>query len=262
MNFAWYGFHLAHPDDWAPIAVAGNRSEGYARIASPDVLSYQIRWKRATEGGDLKERLFVYFRKLQSGRSSSPFRSDWTLENDRILYDWTGPGQGRGAIFFNEACQRVFFLEATSERKTPLGAPFRDLMGSFESRPAESEAWAIYGLSLLVPTGMSVEKRAFLSGRTTLGLRKGRAHLEAERWAFGRELLSRSSLDEWARSVLDLDGAEVAHESGGLRLHRGPKLLKPGVHALAQLDDGKNQLLTLKCWGGGENWRPTWDWLN
>ena len=230
-------------------------------MASPAALSYQIRWKQTKTPGELRDRLFSYLRRLQRGRSVRPFESNWSREGDQILYEWSGPGRGMGALLYSPCSQRVFFLEVTSEASASLTKPYTQFVESFADPACEREEWAAFGLRLRLPAGLQVEKRAFLSGRTSLGLKSGRTRLEADRWAFGLQLVQRHGLEPWAREALDLADAAAREEAEGLRLTAPRRGFRAPCEAIVRLEEERNQIVCVKVIGSGEEWRPRWDWL-
>jgi hypothetical protein len=262
--FAWQGFSLEHPDDWAPALLNGERRRGYARLSSPGKVSLQVRWQHVARRGDLHPSLQAYFKRLErdARRAKLPFKSDVEEDPDGLRYRWVGRGQARGVLFFSERCRRIFWVEAVGERDDSLLPLFRTLSSGFRSQGADGlEQWSLLGLSFRAPAGLSVEEKLFQAGRTRLRLGGKGCRIEAERWGFGTQLAERHGLEGWARDALKLRKAVARAEGGGLRFvhHRRPWM--PRREALLALDSDRNQITFLACTFRAEARRPSWDWL-
>lgn len=261
--FGWYGFSFEHPADWGPTLISGNREEGYVRLASAGHLGCQIRWKRAGSKPDLPSRLRPYFARLErdTRKRRQSFDSESKLEHCRLLYRWSGLAQGRGALFFSEACSRVFFLEAFGRRSDSLMPAFRPIAASFKSANREEpEIWSLLGLSLRFPHGLKIERKTLLAGRTHLVLTAKGARIEADRWGFAEQLIAKHGLEGWASAALGLQSAVVAAESPGLRFDSKTRLGVP-ISALVNHDVGQNQLTLVKVISKLDGWRPEWEWF-
>ena len=260
--FAWQGFSFEHPVDFAPLAITGTRREGYARLASAGKLNFQIRWKQTKKAGDLMPPLKEYLAKLErdAKKAKIQFRSEFDKTDGAITYRYTGVGQGRGKIFHNEACSRVFFLEVVGARKDALLPAFRELSATFSSEgDLKNERWSIFGLSFCVPGQMSIEKKTFQAGRTELILRGRHARIVATRWGFGNQLIQRHGFEPWARAALSLHDAPVEVQERGLAFTaRG---ILRATYTLVKLDEAENQIVALQVSCRRPDWRPTWDWL-
>ncbi len=262
MRFAWQGFQLDHPDDWAPAVLTGNRSEGYVRIASTTRFSLQIRWKKADKAPDLSVKLTPYLDKL--AKDTRRAKVAWSQEVEELdgksVYRYQGIDQGRGMLFWSEPCKRVFFLEATAGRKDGLLPTFRDLVQGFASEgPAERERWAVLGLDVLLPSGLDVEGRKFQTGRTQLLLASKKLKIAAERWGFGLQLAGRHGLHDWVRAVAQVPRAEALLVEDD-RVELFAKSMLKQEHVLAELDREHNQIQWVKVTSrSGE--RASWEWL-
>ena len=261
MTFAWEGFSLEHPEDWAPVALTGKREEGYVRIASGSKLSLQVRWKDAPGTVDLDARLESYFEKLRQGftKEKQPFSSRVTLGDLRREYKYSGGVQGRGVLLHVPEDGRVFFLELTTTARSdrPLQA-FREIDSSFH---AGEERWAVLGLDVRLPRPLKVERKTFLSGKTVLNLVGKGVRVEAQRWGFGNELVEKHGLAEWAKAAATMPKAEVVESEGAVALYqRGTWVCAP-TYAIVKHQEDRNQLAVLKVWSRRSEWRPMWDWL-
>lgn len=262
--FGWYGFSFEHPADWGPTLISGNRQEGYVRLASAGHIGCQIRWKHAGSRPDLPSRLIPYLARLErdTRKRRQSFDSESRLEDGRLLYRWSGLAQGRGALFFSEACSRVFFLEAFGRRSDSLKPAFRPIAASFQSaRKGEPEIWSLLGLSLRLPHGLKIERKTLLAGRTHLVLSAKGARIEADRWGFAEQLIAKHGLEGWARAALGMQSAVVVAESSGLHLDDKTKLGVP-VSALVRHDANLNQLTLVKTTTKLAGWRPEWEWFS
>ena len=260
--FAWQGFSIEHPADFAPATITGARAEGYVRLASAGKLSIQIRWKRSKKPNDLLPSLKEYLAKLErdAKRAKVPFRSEFDREDGRIVYRYTGVGQGRGNLFFSEDCSRVFFLEVIGGRKDALLPAYRHATAGFQSNGSRtSERWSVLGLSFRVPGCMTVDKKLFLAGRTELTLRGRHARVLGSRWAFGNLLIEKHGFEDWARAALNLHGARVEKHERGLSFCT-PGILR-GTYTLVAEPDSNHQIVALQASCRRPEWRPTWDWL-
>ncbi|MFZ4507198.1 MAG: hypothetical protein ACOYON_05810 [Fimbriimonas sp.] len=264
MRFAWQGFGLDHPEDWAPLSLQGDRNEGYVRIASAGKISFQVRWKHQKPPDNLEGALGAYRDRLakDARKRKIPFEFDSERQGERSVYRYSGGDHGRGALFFSQPCSRVFFVEAVAPRRESILGPFRTLLESFISygdRPAEW--WSLFGLEVQLPAGLKIRNPMLQAGRTMIEGDGPRVGLRAERWAFGAELLRRHALPDWATSVLQMRQPEIIEENGGLRLREHRAFLRAPVEAIVRYEEDRNQLITIRCSTRQPNWRPQWDWL-
>ena len=257
MIFGWEGFWFEHPEDWAPATISGTRDEGYVRIASGGRVACQVRWKRSSSAGDLDKKLDAYLAKLKKDNKKS-FESGTDSDGEHLRYYYSGDLTGKGAIFYDEPTKRVFFIELSSTKNDRLGTPLKSILGSFGSG---RERWALYGLDVNFPDQIKIEKKVFLSGKTQLMFARRGVVLEAQRWAFGKQLIEKHGLEPWARAALSMKTAIVDVEDTRLELSKKLFLL-PETRAVAVYQEERNQIVTLKVRSRINSWRPTWDWLN
>lgn len=233
------------------------------RLGSTGKLNFQVRWKESKKTADLKPALKEYLSKLErdAKKAKVTFKSEFEKTDDAIVYRYAGVGQGRGKLFFNAPCSRVFFVEVVGGRKDSILPAFRDLVADFSS-PGDktSEAWSVLGLSFRVPGKLNLDKKTFLAGRTELTLRGRHAHVLATRWGFGRQLVEKHGLEPWARAALHLGDAKVEEQEQGL------EFTKPGIlratYTLVTLSEEDNQIVGLQVSCRRPEWRPKWDWLD
>lgn len=259
MTFAWQGFQIDHPDDWAPALISGNRQEGYARIASPEAISYQVRWKQSKKNTDLRRTLDEYLARLarDAKKLKTKFKSEVEPATSSIEYRWAGAGNGKGILI--QAEDRTFFLEASSTSSRSVQSHFRDLAHSFKTHNEKLEQWSVFGLSVNLPKGFMVEKHLFQSGRTRIEWRDRSTRVTAERWGFGEQILARHAFEQWAMDSMAMPKATIVEVDRGLELSKEKFLLK--TYGLATADVDRNQLVTLKVTCRSAKWRPSWDWL-
>lgn len=259
MIFAWQGFQIEHPEDWAPALISGSRQEGYARIASPDAISYQIRWRDSKKGSNLRRSLDEYLARL--GKDAKKLKTKFTSHVDTVdgllHYRWSGAGNGKGALI--EVADRTFFLEASSTSNKSVQGSFKELLHSFHLAEGEREQWSVFGLSVNLRAGLLVDRQLFHSGRTRLELRDREGRIVAERWGFGEQILAKHSFEEWARNSMSMPKAKVVEVENGLELEHSKVLMKS--FGLARFDSADNQLTTLKVTTRSAKGKPTWDWL-
>lgn len=259
MIFAWQGFQIEHPDDWAPTLIAGQRTEGYVRIASPEALSYQIRWNQVKRGYDAKRSLDDYLAKI--ARDAKKLKTKFSSRVEQVdgdwQYNWSGAGNGKGSLVAID--ERVFFLEASSITNRSVQGAFRDLRDSFRNTEASTELWSVFGLSVRLRSMMAVEKHVFQSGRTRIEWRDKLGRVVAERWGFGEQILAKHPFEEWAMNSMAMPKAKVKDVERGLELEVRKPLLR--IYGLATADVERNQLITLKTISRGEKGRAEWGWL-
>ena len=100
--FAWEGFSFLHPNDWAPVTLAGTRREGYVRLQGSGRIGGQVRWTKSAKGAELSHALESYFRLLE--RDAKKAKTGFQAEKEAapeegLRYRWLGQGQGRGELF-------------------------------------------------------------------------------------------------------------------------------------------------------------------
>ncbi len=262
-RFGWYGFSLKHPKDWAPTAIAGGRSEGYARLSSSSTLALQIRWKKHKGVFSAETWLANYFQKLETDakRSRTGFRKETKpLSDFECEYRWVGQGQGRGSLFLDRDSGRVFFLEVTGDRTADLLGFSRSVRSSFIPAAEGKEVWAVFGMTVLLPTGLIVESKKFESGRTRLSFKHRLTKIECERWALGTQLIAKHGMEAWAKATLGWEKADVREEAYGLRLLAKGKLGQQ-AEAIVRLQPQRNQICVVRSSFRDAKWKPAWDWL-
>lgn len=258
MIFGWEGFWFSHPDDWAPATLSGTRKEGYAGLASPGRIACQVRWKFSPEAGDLEKRLDTYFARLRKDaiKAKTKFDSGQEASGRGLRYFYSAGTNGKGSIFYDEATQRVFFVELFSPKNDRLGTPLKEVLDSFGTG---RERWAVFGMDVTLPGPLKLEKKVFLSGKSALMLGGRGTSVELQRWAFGRQLMDRHGLEPWTRAALSMKSATAEVGDGRISLTR-PSAVMP-THALAAFQAETNQLVTIKVRSRQAKWRPQWDWL-
>lgn len=261
MRFAWQGFQLTHPDDWAPAALTGDRREGYVRLASAGSESIQIRWQTAKNAPSRKA-LSVYLQKL--AQDSRKAVGDFTSEVEELptgySYRYGGAIAGRGLLFRNEACGRNFFIEALGKKSDRLSMRLKETVESFTSSDSDQERWAILGLDLLLPAGLEVRRRELLAGRTVLMLDAKGCRITAERWGLADLLIAKHGLIPWASGLLRIPATRFQEAEHGLLAQSKP-LPWLHDHTLVTLDQANNQLIVVRSRFRSGKWKPTWDWI-
>ncbi len=262
MTFAWYGFALEHPEDWAPVTLTGARKEGYVRIASPGRQSIQIRWKASAHEVDLSSVLSNYLEKLSRDAKAAKddFTSDIEETSDRIRYQYSSATCGRGAIFRSSKSGRVFFIEAISSKANSLLPLINKVLDTF-TMDTEPESWALFGLHLRLPVGLEVDKKVLQAGRTQIDLASKKTKIEAQRWAFAEQLTAKHGLEPWARSLLAMPNAVAETSPLGIRFEQPGTFLRPPVAALVTVQPERNQISTVKVTTREANWGPNWNWF-
>ncbi len=262
MIFGWQGFLLEHPDDWAPVSLSGTRREGYARIASPSRLSFQIRWKESDSNVDLQSVLDSYIDRLKSDaqKKKHAFKSDSSHEGDLFTYRYSAEHHGRGAIHYSASCGRVFFIEAISTKNDSLLPTFRKLTLSFSSDNS-MDRWSLLGLDLILPSKMEITKKVLQAGRTQLVLNSKAVQIEAQRWGFAEQLVSKHGFEQWCRSVLSLPKAHAEVMNDRISFRLPGNILRPPKYGMAMVQPDLNQITTILVSTRSDEWRPQWTWF-
>jgi hypothetical protein len=259
LTFAWQGFEINHPEDWAPALISGRRDEGYVRIASPEVLSYQVRWKSSKKGSELRRSLDEYLRKLErdARKLKVKFQSRVEPAGADYLYQWSGAGNGKGIL--QERSGRTFFLEASSTSGKSVASQFRELESGFTLGDGSTERWSAFGLALQLRAGLNVDKQVFQSGRTRIEWSDRTGKIVAERWGFGEQILGRHRFEDWAREILAMGKATGTESSQGWEfVQKSPLRL---ICGLAKFESEKNQIVTVKSTSRTDEGKARWDWL-
>ena len=255
--FGWHGLSLEHPDDWAPVALSGDRASGYVRLASPRALSLQLRW--APSGRESLDRaLGRYLDRLSrdARKQKGTFVREVHPEAGTLRYRYKGTLDGEG-LLFPTADGRVAFLEAIGESTTARNRLVERVRDSFHSGDAP-ERWSVLGLNFTLPGTLRVEKKEFVAGRTTLSLIGRGVKVTAERWGLAESLLARGTMADWVRGRLG-KGWQLAEDGPGIRGSHKALWGRDDVLVLGQKD--KNQMTLLRVQTRAEAWRPQWDWL-
>lgn len=254
--FGWHGISLQHPDDWAPVALSGDRKSGYARLASPRAVSLQLRW--APSGPEaLSRALDRYLDKLSrdTRRAKGKFSREIEEDDGLLRYRYRGAVDGDG-LLFPTTDGRVAFLEAVGDSTTSRRRHLDHAHATFR---AEGERWAVLGLDFRLPKPLRVEAKEFLAGRTTLKLSGRGVQVIAERWGLAESLLANRSLTDWTEARLGR-GWTVTPDGPGLRGIRSNPL-RTEVALILDQRETKNQVTLLRVQARGDAWRPQWDWL-
>lgn len=251
---------MEHPEDWAPVALSGHRASGYARLASPKLLSVQLRWAPLGKS-HLSVPLGRYLDRLSADarRVKQPFSRDVDDLGDCLRYRTRGARDADGVIF-PTADGRVAFLEAIGDSNTARTRALERVRASFVTG-ASPEPWSVMGLSFHLPYPVRVEAKEFLAGRTTLKLAGKGAAIVAERWGLAENLLNKRSLDDWA--VSRLGGRWKADDGPDRMLEWQASRSSPfGFEtALVRHQPDRNQITLLRVRARNPRWRPQWDWL-
>jgi hypothetical protein len=261
--FGWQGFRLEHPDEWAAVHLSGDRTRGYARLASDRRIGCQIRWQKAKDGSDHGQRLEQYLKKLAADakRAGETFNSEFSAEDGTLVYRWSGSGQGRGCLFHSSACSRTFFLEVLGGKKDQLLPQYREIMANFQSGLDENdrEHWALFGLHVALPAGLELARHTLLAGRTQMLFRGKGVTVDAQRWGFAEQLLDKHGLEAWARAALEMKKAQAEAGSATVRLTR--KGILNQTHAIVRVNHDENQIEAIKVTSRKPEWKVQWDWL-
>lgn len=229
------------------------------RIASPDVLSFQVRWHPHAKHADPRRTLDAYLHRLSrdARKAKTKFSHRVDAVDGRLEYRWSGTGNGKGLVLTRASS--IYFLEASSTNNRAVQASFQDIRTSFDTFDGDQEEWAAFGLHVQLRKGLVVDRHLFQSGRTRIEWHDKLGRIIAERWGFGEQLLAKHPFEEWAASALDMPKAERSKVESGWELTQSSPLRK--VHALARFDRVRNQLVTIKSIGRSLKGKASWDWL-
>lgn len=263
MVFGWFGFHFVHPDDWAPVLFSGDRKEGYVRIASPNRLVCQIKWKETdAHVGSLAKKLSQYMSGLEkdSSKGKASFSGDVEEADGRLWYRYSGSTFGRGVLFSAESENRVYFLELSSSRQEATNRQLKELLDTFVSSDGLSDRWAMLGLDTKLPSGLRVLRKTLLAGHIGLELETKGVHVAVDRWGFGQQLVEKHGLETWAQATLRMRAKAKVVSDCDIALSEG-KLLTVPKTALVRYQPGQNQITTIAVSTRRRNFQPQWDWI-
>jgi len=263
LRFAWYGFSLEHPDEWGPASLSGGRFSGYVRLGDAAGNGVQIRWATYKTQPWPEERVNAYLAKLKKDhlKKKVAWRSHVEPGEDRIRYSYQGSLWGVGELRVCPASKRVFFVEACSPESDRQSKRNRPVIESFATDFEGKEPWAVLGLSVQTPIGLTVRQRGFFAGRTKLVLETKGAKVLLERWGFAEQLVARHGLEVWAREALGMKTAEAVVRDDRVALHLPGALWQPATEAMVQVNAEDNQIQLARVTTRREEWRPMWDWL-
>lgn len=214
---------------------------------------------------DLERRLEPYFRAL--ARSAKRTGASFTKETSRIDSDlefrWTAHRVGLGFATFHEHSKRLFIVEWSGRSKGRSGESVKELRRGFRSgAPGGLDQWKISGLSVRLPGPAKLSRFVFQTGRTQLHWLADRCSISAGRSAFGRELIGKSSLGEWARHLAP-KGKVVACDQGvAIETTKRKGLRTLYSVTLARMSESTNQLEFVSAMFRDDFWKPRWDWFD
>ncbi len=250
MIFGWQGFQLDLPEGFAPVALTGNASEGYARLVGERDRVFQVRWLRLRPGATLEATVEAYLARLQKDAKRAKRNFSFTIDDGRYRLSGDAPGWG-GWV---QGAERGYILEV-SGKSAALPLLRRGLDTFCEG--TELWTWSVNDLVLRLPVQFKLEKSKFFAGKTELEFKRPRSlgHLIGQRWGFASRLLKDRSASDWAKSLLGWPGATVSEEPQGIRLS------VRGRDALVLHDFQEDRLTVLSGPSRRIEWRPRWEWI-
>lgn len=262
--FGWQGFSLTCNDDFFPEVLSGDRSRGYVKLSSAGKVDLHIRWDHCKQPPDLGKRLGRYISILRSDskRRRLELKFGSSESSLGLDYEWSADRHGRGTALYRRDCSRLFLIEWSSSRKAPSQSYVREGLANFKSTaPLEPETWSIAGLGVRLPRAVRLKTHRLMTGKTQVQWIADRAVVSAGRSAFGRELMGKMELAEWARAIAPR--GEIEAEGVGVRIRssRRTGLLRMESTTLAKFDAESNQLLYLSAMYRRAEWEPQWDWF-
>lgn len=262
--FGWQGFRFDHPADWAPVVLIGTAKSGRVRLDAKDSLSIQVRWKASPHPPDGESALRTYLKNLHrdAARARTPFSSNVQQDGAAWRYSWSSKLHALGIYWFAPELKRTFLVEAVGTSKNPPKKALEAVWERFELSPGDPWLWSLYGLALKLPTGFQLVQPTLRAGRTTLEFRARGARLVAERWGFGRQLVEKHGLAEWAASLHRLP--QGSGTTDGPRFHwKGERRIGwfPSRTVLVRNDEERNHLTSVVCDFRSKDLEPQWDWF-
>ncbi len=264
-TFAWQGFSISLPQDWDPTNFSGDRATGFARISSAGATQLQIRWQSFKKEPEPEAVLARYFKQIhrESSRRKTSVETESKQTDIGLEYHWNGAESARGCVIVSKVSRRLFFLEISSAKGKASLATFREVLGSFlDNGDALPDCWSLLGLSVSLPKQAILKRSVLLSGKLQLHWTAHRAVLSAGRTSFGRELMGKMNLSEWAKSIAP-KGTVVECEHG-VRIESIRRAIGRTVSSstIAKFDENANKLVYATAMFRDPIWRPEWDWLN
>lgn len=262
--FGWQGFRFEHPVDWAPVVLIGNAKAGRVRLDAKDSLSIQVRWRATPHAPDGESALRNYLKNLHrdAARSRTPFSCDVQPKDMTWRYSWSSRLHAVGVYWFDPEQERTYLLETVGTSKTPPKKALETVWERFETCPDDAWLWSLYGLALNLPTGYRLAQPTLRAGRTTLEFRARGARLTAERWGFGRQLVEKHGLAQWAASLHGLP--QGSGTADGQRFHwKGERRIGwlASRTVLVRYDEDRNHLTSVVCDYRNKDLEPKWDWF-
>ena len=119
----------------------------------------------------------------------------------------------------------------------------------------------MFGIDFDLPQALGVQRKEFLSGKTSLTLARRGVCVEAERWGLADELLKGRTLSDWVQHRF---AHRWSHEksSGEVKWERSRENVWGFDQLLAEYRPTENQIRILRVRSRDELWRPRWDWFN
>lgn len=262
MRFAWQGFELEHPEDWAPVKLSGTYSEGYAQISGTGSAVLQVRWLKA--GTPTRTAVESYLGRLERDARRARHRFDYHIEDgeNQIPYTYRSTRSGRGCLLAgrSECDRRVFLLELSSDG-SPRKAVFDEVLASFSPQGDGCFEWSLFGLNVRIPRGLSLQGKELKAGKTVLEFSDRGSLIRCERWGFAEQILGRHDLLDWVRSVGRLPSGDVVSNCPRqVELFRRGGL-KPAVWLLARVQPDRNQITLIRSESRVQSMRPQWGWF-
>ncbi|MDX2064970.1 MAG: hypothetical protein SFX74_04425 [Fimbriimonadaceae bacterium] len=264
MSFAWYGIHLRVQDDWAPVAVSGDRTRGYVRLGSTTAYQVQMRWEVVRRAPDLEQVIARYLdgHGKDARRKKIEFERDvHALDDCRTSYRYQGVSSGRGVAQYHPGRKLVIWSEVVGQAGDSLVSAAQRHLGIRDIDDGDTWSWRVLGLDCRIPREFELTKRRFVAGRTGLDFRLGPCDLSVDRWGMAASLMAKQPVEEWARAVLAAPRASVTAHDHGLELNESRWFGFQWMTAMVTADAERNQLTTLQLRGSGKRTEASWDWL-
>lgn len=253
------------PEAWDLGAVSGSRESGYALFSAPNTTQLHIRWEKRRRDVNPSRQAEAYLSTLKrdAKRRRIAFEGDVAVDAGAATYKWSAERHAVGAVFWREACNRVFFVEVSGPKGAQTQSVMRAALESFRSgEPGAPELWCVLGLRIRLPFPSKLHKQSFLTGMTQLHWTSSRTMLSAGRSAFGADLVRKHGLEGWARSLAPY--GQVTIEPEGVRIESRKRTILGTINAvtLAKFDEAQNQLTHVNAMFRDERWRPDWRWFD
>jgi hypothetical protein len=222
----WRGLTCRVPENWSPVAVSGEGTQGYLCVRGPDERMFEVKWDLPRRAATPEAMVGDYLDRIRKkrGRSQPPLhrrvphpglRGARPPEDEALPYGWEADRHGFGCAWRCGACGRAVLAELLTGRRDDVRLA-KELIRGVCDHPLPGpdgkpwRTWALYGLRVSLPDGFEMQLPALRSGHQRFLLRRGSEVVRAERWGLAEIALRDRDLLDWYRE----------QEGSLLRTHR------------------------------------------